>query len=485
MYDVIVIGNDLSSLTAATLSSHHGRKTLYLTEHDIPEGNEESGYSFDNYPAPLTGFGPAQTCMRLFNELKVPDYERTHIRLLNPGLQIIMPEHRVELFFDTNELVNEMTREFKGKDEEIRKYSASVSKMSSLLDGFIRESQYLFPIRLKLYAHYIPALIREKITLLKALRSLCSISPLNRVFEAQIALLSNHHHEHPGSYPLMTSYVLNYPARGLYYFAGGTNRFIQILRDRFKAYGGIAFNSVDIRKVSVTRYVDIEIDSQGTSLKLRGKNLIVSVQWGKLRKLLFLNQKLKGLERRLTRVGIARYPFTVHLGVLEKGLPERMSPYSVVIADQNRPVSENNLIYLKTSESGDTACAPEGRRTLCASVFIKESPLFLNDGELVKICKEMVERVETFLPFLRENIDHINIGKSIERSRKYQEAVNQKYIMRADPILGIAALPNRTPMRNVFLTGGMLLASLGFEGEIVSGINAINLLIAKKERNDD
>jgi phytoene dehydrogenase-like protein len=96
-----------------------------------------------------------------------------------------------------------------------------------------------------------------------------------------------------------------------------------------------------------------------------------------------------------------------------------------------------------------------------------------------------VERVETFLPFLRENIDHINIGKSIERSRKYQEAVNQKYIMRADPILGIAALPNRTPMRNVFLTGGMLLASLGFEGEIVSGINAINLLIAKKERNDD
>jgi hypothetical protein len=80
--------------------------------------------------------------------------------------------------------------------------------------------------------------------------------------------------------------------------------------------------------------------------------------------------------------------------------------------------------------------------------------------------------MEAFLPFLRENVDYINIEKSIIVSRRSQEIVNQKYRMRKRPITGINTLSQATPLPNVFLTGAVFRAGLGFEGEILSGINA-------------
>jgi hypothetical protein len=69
------------------------------------------------------------------------------------------------------------------------------------------------------------------------------------------------------------------------------------------------------------------------------------------------------------------------------------------------------------------------------------------------------------------------VEASIELSKKYQEVVNQKFQMKNYSFIGMASLPNRTPLKNVYITGGMLMAGLGFEGEIISGINAALLTI--------
>jgi hypothetical protein len=36
-------------------------------------------------------------------------------------------------------------------------------------------------------------------------------------------------------------------------------------------------------------------------------------------------------------------------------------------------------------------------------------------------------------------------------------------------------------VRNVFITGGMLLAGFGFEGEIIAGLNAAKAVIEQEE----
>jgi phytoene dehydrogenase-like protein len=135
---------------------------------------------------------------------------------------------------------------------------------------------------------------------------------------------------------------------------------------------------------------------------------------------------------------------------------------------------------LEISAAGDTKRAPHGKRALSATVFLKESPLLLKDEGLKQISNAVFQSLETFLPFLQENLDFLNIDKAIELSRKNQEVVNQKYCMQSCPFLGLSSISNRTHIRNVYVTGGMLLAGLGFEGEILSGINAANSVIARE-----
>jgi hypothetical protein len=128
--------------------------------------------------------------------------------------------------------------------------------------------------------------------------------------------------------------------------------------------------------------------------------------------------------------------------------------------------------------------APVGKRALSATIFLRESPLVLTDDELKEVSQVVFCALEKFLPFLRENLDFLNIGMSIELSRKCQELVNHKYQVQSDSFFGVSSISNKTPHRNVFMSGGMLLAGLGFQGEIISGINAANLVISKERDRD-
>src|SRR5664280_2902320 len=98
MYDLIVIGDDLSSHVAAAVSSRKGINTALLSESKTGEEVSLNGNSVFNIdPTPLTGFGENQTCRSLLDQLDIPPIERETL-LLNPAYQIILPEHRLDFF---------------------------------------------------------------------------------------------------------------------------------------------------------------------------------------------------------------------------------------------------------------------------------------------------------------------------------------------------------------------------------------------------
>jgi hypothetical protein len=103
----------------------------------------------------------------------------------------------------------------------------------------------------------------------------------------------------------------------------------------------------------------------------------------------------------------------------------------------------------------------------------------LTDPELSGVAKAIIDSLEGLLPFLRENIDYVNIEKSISWARRSQEVINQKYRTRKGTITGITTLSPVTPLSNVFLTGGILRAGLGFEGEILAGMDAALLALGE------
>ena len=126
------------------------------------------------------------------------------------------------------------------------------------------------------------------------------------------------------------------------------------------------------------------------------------------------------------------------------------------------------------------------QRFLCRQqFFLPDNQDIWSRDNLIQTANSMIVRLEYFLPFLKENIEFFDIEESINISQKQRDVVNSKYQIRNALITGFAAKDNKTRFRNIYLTGASLVADAGFEGEIISGINAAMRVTVNRKVNYD
>jgi phytoene dehydrogenase-like protein len=482
MYDTIVIGNDFSSLIAAVTAVNHGGKTILLSNDTMAHTYAESDYTFNADPMPLSGFGTGQIFSRFIAECDNYFLDENIISLSNPGLQIISPRHRIDLFHNIDDLITDIETELSENKLEIRDFYVSMLKMSDITDAWIRENPSILP---RHYRHCvagmrkIPEILKQRLLLSDSLRNIRNNNHLKIIYEAELLLLSNLDADGKHLLSPMLSYVLSLPYRGLYYCKGGKGVLVNALTKTFTSSGGHFIANGSIVGIDPSEEAIVTVNGCNESHEIKGKNLIISIK-SEAFDLLLRHNTFTSFQRRLKRSKTQYYPFTLHMGVLDRGIPEKMGHYVAIVVEERKSVMENNIIFLEISAPGEKGRAPANRRAMSATVFLKDSPQCATNDELKERSEIIIGHLESFLPFLRENLDYLNIEKSIEFSRKYQGIMNQKYRIRAHPLFGVCALANTTSLKNIFLTGGMLLAGLGFEGEIISGINAA--LSAMKRR---
>jgi phytoene dehydrogenase-like protein len=431
MYDTIIIGQDLSSLIAALASSRHGLKTVLITEGDQEIEHCDAGYAFPIDPTPLSGFGENQTVLHLLKELLLESDEAPSKPLLmNPAIQVTLLRHRIDLFHDREKLIIDMIREFPEQEREIRRFYRAVDKAGALIECWIGKDRAGrgYHHRNILYGLLrLPAIFGGWFSLV--IHGTGNVMTFRKVIEAQLAILS-HSYTNGAHYPLAAAYLLSLPQRGVYYPLGGRTSWMKWLRKRFTDTGGILMDSCSVMRIDTKPEINVDIEKPGTSTTLRGKRLIISAQWEKLKPLLFQQKIFGRLAYKLHSLRPIAYPFCLHLGVREEGLPEQLAPYAVWIRDETKPLTDQNLVYIQTSCPDERDRAPQGRRALCATVFLKKSPMMLTDLELSEVAKGIIDSLEGLLPFLRENIDYVNIEKSISLARHSQEIIAQKYRLR-------------------------------------------------------
>jgi phytoene dehydrogenase-like protein len=472
MYDTLIIGRDLSSLIAALTSVREGRKTVMIMEGDPEMEYREAGYVFPFDPRPLSGLADRQILSRLLPDMTPADDEISPNQIMNPAFQVILSGHRIDLFQDRERLLNDLIREFPEKVREIKRFYHAVSKVGSMVERWIEEDETdrLGLIRgiLRKLAR-LPAAITTRSSLI--IQGKGKNDAFRRVVEAQMNFLSNL--ELDGNpFPVSAGYLLSLPMRGLFYPRGGMTALISRLRFAFTKHGGILKDGCSVIRVETEPDVTVDLECEGSSATLRGRKLIVSAQWEKLELLLPGRKVFPRHYRRFASIRPAAYPFCLHMGVHEEGLPESMAGYVVVLRDGTGPVTYRDLVFLQTSLSGENDRAPAGRRAISATVYLADSPLRMSDQELKDAATKIIDSLEEFLPFLRDNIDYLRVDQSIFLSRRYQEIVNRKYRARRRPFFGMSTLSPQTRLSNVLLTGGILRAGLGFEGDIIAGMDA-------------
>lgn len=485
MFDVIVIGSDLSSLIAALLAARYGRKVLLVSECGLDDCLARSGYTFNIDPLPWSGFGTGQIFSKLLSELNIPLPETSRVSPLNPALQVILPEHRIDFYIDRAALVRDLGREYPEEDRQLHTLYQSVAKVGETLDRAVREtldSKDRSVKGLMKSCLDMPFFMGEIWRLEQKLRSVEKLPSLAALFDSGLTLLSNLHVNH--AKPLSSAYLLSLPWRGLYYHFGGKHLMIGRLRKRFEDLRGETMTNCAVEAIRAGSRIEVDVRVKSKPVSLLGQQLVISAKSPALEMLLASERKLSRLARRLRRVETRQYPFTLHLGVDNRGLPDRMGEHVIHVPEPSVGAVQEpgSFLYLESSIADDTTLAPRGKRTLTVTSFLPQSPAGMADGELKSVAEGMLQSLEGFLPFLRENVDFTDLDASVEVSKRYQQVVNPRYRFPGFSLPGLATLPIRSPLPNVLLTGGINFAGLGFEGEVLSGMKAGFLAAGDGER---
>jgi phytoene dehydrogenase-like protein len=481
MYDLIVIGDDLSSHVAAAVSSRNGINTALLSESKTGEEVSLNGDSVFNIdPTPLTGFGENQTCRSLLDQLDIPPIERETL-LLNPAYQIILPEHRLDFFNDKESLVKEMVREFPQLAGEINSFYDAVVKNSAIVGKWLHDHPFIQPNSFKDYFDYlklIPYLIKYKFDNIKLKQIMFRNASFKKVMGAQQALLSFKIKDQDS---IFSYFHYSAPLRGVYYFSQGKQGFLNTLINKIESTNGLYLNNCEILSIKKGKLIEVTVmDKHGVASKIEADNLIVSTKWQNMHLLIERKKKLN-FDDLIRPVKVSYYPFTIHLGIRQKSIPEKMARHVAVISDVNKHIYDDNLIILELCTPEDEKNTSTAKSLLSATVFLPDDQMTWSKENLTANARSIIERLEFFLPFLKENIEFFDIKESINISQQQRVVVNAKYQLQNSFISGFAAKSNKTRFGNIYLTGALLLTDAGFEGEIISGINAAARVAGKRK----
>ncbi|MEK6590403.1 MAG: NAD(P)/FAD-dependent oxidoreductase [Nitrospinota bacterium] len=467
-YDVIVIGSGIGGLTSASLLSKNGLKVLMLEQNSVAGGlcntTSKDGYSFDTIISMLWGFGYGEVFHWLFSELNIFNdlFERESvIRKIEPGLQVILPNHRVNIYSERERFYEEMKREFPSDITNLVKlYQESdgiedkiFNQLNTRYSYSLKNNYQNDSKRLKRFCTAISIFLKRNNNIMQLVNNWDNASEIERFIDLQLIYFI---HKKVTDIPLpLLSVILGIPRRGIYGIQGGIRTLVSIMEKQLLRYGGrIIYNSlieeIIIRKDKAcgvkVRFEDSvnEIESRwviaDTSLSNIGGNLIKK----KRKKIQFSNF--------IKKIGDGLVPFSVLLGVDEKVIPELMGEYVVMMRDYESPPEGNNVIFISASPLWDETRAPLGKRSITATYFIPANISANINWEKERENKkeEMINFLEQLIPFISEFIDCAYSITPDDYQRLAQETqgiirpLNSRFFNRSS---------FKTPVRNLFIAG--------------------------------
>ncbi|MDD4357998.1 MAG: hypothetical protein PHN98_12215 [Smithellaceae bacterium] len=480
MYDLIVIGDDLSSHVAAAYACGNGLNTLLIAESGLGGLNLIGDFIFNIDPTPITGLGREQPGLSVLIELGIVLPE-DHASPLNTACQIILPDHRIDFHSDPVLLQAELAREFPEQADDIRDFYSIASDASEEFQGWLTEHPHLQPNHIQEYAAYLkilPYIVRYKYGAVHFDKILSQNASLEKVWEAQQALLSFNNED---LFSFASAFQYCAPTRGVYFFPQGKQFLFNALIEKIESNKGLYLNHQQVISITRNKTIELEIKSpDGATSRVSGLNLIVSTKSDAL-SLLQRNRKHINLSDWLRPVKIIYYPFTIFLGIATTCLPEQMARHVAIVADVTKDLYDGNLIILETSLPEKDRAPAQTKTSLTATVYLPDHrEKYWTPDALKREADSMLDRLDIFFPFLKDHIEMSDIDKSIDISSASRKVISPKYKVRNSLFTSFAAKNNKTFYDNVFLTGTSLLSDAGFDGEILSGKNAALRVIQKR-----
>ncbi|MFZ1863590.1 MAG: FAD-dependent oxidoreductase [Polyangiales bacterium] len=484
-YDVVVLGANLEPLLCAALLAREGLRVLVLGQ-----GAPEPGYTLDGVE--VEPFGLVVTGMQspivqgTLEALALKQDVRQRMADRHEVFQLLLPEHRINVYPETDKWLAELTRELPSVERQAADITRTLGEVRAELDmvvgrgliwppeTFAERQQFSLTTSAQRYDRQGHGWTSWKQLALR--------HPLRTGFEAVLphvsGLLPAQHSD--ATRARLHGHVLG----GVMELSGGWTWFREALFGRIRSWGGDVRprdRAVFIRHRGRSAHI---IRLARTDEEIGCSHIVHGTPIGELSQLLPERAPMTALFERVGEPRSRAYRCSVHLWIDQRGMPEALQPLALLCANSANPESA----FLLRSRQAD-----EGRILLTATKLIEEHLIDTGSSPLRFVRTEALEAIRTVIPFLDDYliwIDSPHDGLPPQPCRDSPELVcsdpwtRGPYTMKAiyeyptRRALGVCALPTRTPVRGVFLCNEQVAPGLGFEGAFLAATSVARIVSA-------
>jgi phytoene dehydrogenase-like protein len=479
VYDVAVVGGQLSGAIAAALLARRGYQVLYV-EHD---GNG-SGYLHDGWTLPYAPFvmPPLKALTSLeevANELGVITPLQRALRLAAPMLQLIRPGMRLDLSPDPARVAADADRAL-GSDEGPVFASAFLTAAGAAerSEPFLKENPDLPPEGV--FGKFkLNRLIGQHATLKDP--PTLGDQPTQKLLKGLTPFLTYA----MAAEGLAATRPLALALGGLYTIPGGREGLREVFLSRLKELGG------DVLLHDESTVVESFAFDGGalTGLKLVRSDTIYKIgcvlgatDAGALRRLLPEKKRHRALSETLDGAQTKQILFTLNQVIPERALPRGMG--ELVLWESNDAELGSILVQVqpakRTVESGG-----EEMRTVCAAAFVPATARELGEEHLQQLADRISKQLERLMPFSKSKIA-LSSAPYLHASgvRGSRLLPHPHLAFEEESLLGITGLPVRAPAKHLFLASREVLPGLGFEGEVITALRVSRMVQETLKKND-
>ncbi len=479
MYDVAVVGGQLSGAIAAALLARRGYQVLYV-EHD---GNG-NGYQHDGWTLPYAPFvlPPLKSLASLEEvaaELGVTTALQRSLRLADPMLQLIRPGMRLDVCPNAARIATEAKRVLGLEAGPVfaTAFGSAVSA-GERSDLFLREKPDLPPDGLfskfkfnRLVERHSAATEPSSLTdapLEKLVKGLSKFLTYSMTIEALAA-----------TRPLALALT------GLHTICGGREGLREVFLARLRELGGDVLLHDESTVVETLAFDGNHL----TGLKLVRSETIYKTSCvlgatdaGALRRLLPDKKRHRALSETLDGAQTKQILFTLNQILPERALPRGMG--ELVLWESDDPELGPMLVQVQPARRSAEP-AGEEMRTVCAAAFVPATARDLGEEHLKTLAVRLAKQLERLMPFSKSKV-MLDSAPYLHASGVRGSRMLPHPLLAFDEpsVLGVTGLPARAPAKHLFLANREVLPGLGFEGEVLTALRVARMVQETLKKND-
>lgn len=492
-YDVIVVGGGLPGLVGAALLVKRGFRVLCLAHEDTLPTYEltlpEQG-TVDLPRAPFNFLAArSPIARRIFAELAVQQPFRRIAESFDPAFQVALPGHRFEMALERAALAREIEREF---PEVHRPIDDLMARLARDMEGIDRAltNDLVLPPETFFERREVAGATAHLASLQGAdlLATLPEAHPFRLVAHAPLRFADAMDPDLAHGVRFVRAF--GSWATGGAGVAGGLAALRTIVLGSFRAHGGEFRERDKIDEVLVDRNAASGVRLAASGEAVGATHVVLGGNVSQYVRLLPDRRPLESLFESAGEPVVRYYRYTMNVVVAEEGLPMGLARDLFVARDPDRPLAGANLLHV---EIGPRTAAP--RRLLTVEALLPRRGVEDTPGYLDTLREDLLATLGEFLPFLGQHVElldsphdgrpaqDVKRAALIEPPAKWARGPTTMDVVHGFPItttLGVAALPVRTPVKNLLLLGDQNVPGLGIEGTLAAA-SAVARIVSRSD----